>query len=109
MINKRAKIFYREKMRLLSCIGRIIYVLLILSVIVSLVPVSAVDYNTIYIRNTDDLIDLAKKCTLDTYSFGKTVILQNDINVSTTEFTCIQTFNGTFDGNGHTIINFNVF
>jgi len=59
--------------------------------------------NVIYISSAKDLISLAKKCSLDTWSRGKTVILCNDIDLTGTEFTSIPVFDGTFDGQGYTI------
>lgn len=58
---------------------------------------------TIYIRTAEDLQDLAHNCSLDIWSYGKTVVLQADISLSDTEFRPIPTFGGTFEGNGHTI------
>ncbi len=59
--------------------------------------------NTIYISSAKDLISLAKKSSLDTWSQGKTVVLSNDVDLAGTEFTSIPIFGGTFDGQGHTI------
>lgn len=59
--------------------------------------------NTIYIGSAKDLISLAKKSSLDTWSQGKTVVLTNDVDLTGTEFTSIPIFAGTFDGQGHTI------
>lgn len=57
----------------------------------------------IYIDSVEDFVDLAKKCSLDTWSQGKTVILENDIDFKGTDFKPIPTFGGTFDGRGHSI------
>lgn len=59
--------------------------------------------DVVYIQNADDLIHLAESCSTDTWSHGKTVILQNDISFDHIEFTGIPTFGGIFKGNGHTI------
>lgn len=59
--------------------------------------------DAIHIRTVSDLISLSKSCSLDTWSRGKTVILDADISISGTDFSPIPTFGGTFDGNGHTI------
>ena len=67
-------------------------------------PVFAVESgDTVYIRTAEDLLSFAKNCTLDTWSYGKTVVLQNDISMEGKAFTPIPTFGGTFEGNGHTI------
>lgn len=57
---------------------------------------------TIYITNTDDLLELAEHCHNDKWSTDKTVELTQDILLSS-EFTSIPIFNGYFKGNGHTI------
>ena len=59
--------------------------------------------NTIYVNSLQDLIKLANDCSLDTYSQGKIVQLNRDLNVSNSNFVSIPTFGGTFNGNGHTI------
>ena len=58
---------------------------------------------TIYIGSAEELISFAKKCSYDAYSIGKKVLLTNDISLKDTGFEPIATFNGTFDGQGHTI------
>ena len=50
-----------------------------------------------------DLLELAQRCSLDTWSQGKTVRLEADLDLAGTAFTPIPTFGGTFDGQGHTI------
>ncbi len=64
-------------------------------------PVSAQD--TVSISTVEDLKNLAKNCSLDTWSHGKTIVLQNDLDVTNSGFVAIPTFGGTFDGGGHTI------
>lgn len=59
--------------------------------------------DTILITSVSDLISLAKSCTLDTWSQGKTVRLTCDLNLTGCGFTPIPTFGGTFDGGGFTI------
>lgn len=59
--------------------------------------------NTIYVSSAEDLISLSRKCSLDTWSQGKTIILNNDIDLTGTALTAIPTFGGSFDGQGHTI------
>lgn len=68
-----------------------------------LAPAALAAENTVSIRTADDLAALAQKCSLDAWSQGKTVILENDISLRDTEFTPIPTFGGAFQGNGHTI------
>lgn len=57
----------------------------------------------IVITNTEDFLEFAKNCTLDSWSRGKTVILDTDIDLSGVEFSPVPTFGGYFKGNGHKI------
>ncbi len=57
----------------------------------------------IYIDSVEDFIELAQNCSLDTWSQGKVVVLEQDIDFKGTEFKPIPTFGGTFDGRGHSI------
>lgn len=66
-------------------------------------PAFAADPDTIYIRSAEDLSLLATRCSLDTWSRGKTVILTTDLSLSDTDFAPIPTFGGTFNGADHTI------
>ena len=59
--------------------------------------------DTVMIRTVSDLLELAKSCTLDTWSQGKTVRLEVDLDLTSSGFTAIPTFDGTFLGNNHTI------
>mgnify|MGYP004668621229 CR=1 FL=1 len=68
-----------------------------------LAPAAQAAGSTVSIRTAEDLIGLARSCTLDTWSQGKTVYLEADLDLSGTAFTPIPTFGGTFRGNGHTI------
>lgn len=73
-----------------------------LSFIYPFVQLRAED-NNIYISNAKDLIDLSKKCTLDSWSYNKQIILEGDIDLTGTSFKPIPIFSGTFDGGGYTI------
>lgn len=63
------------------------------------------DGNTIHIQSQEDLEQLAEHCRLDTWSQGKTVVLDCNLTLDETaeEFLPIPTFGGAFQGNGHTI------
>lgn len=63
----------------------------------------AAETDTISIRTARDLAALSQKCWLNTWSRGKTVVLEADIDLSGVDFSPIPTFGGTFEGNGHTI------
>lgn len=62
--------------------------------------------NVIRIRTKEDWTQLAQNCRLDTWSQDKTVILENDIDL--TGCPSIPTFGGSFDGGGHTIRGFHI-
>ena len=66
-------------------------------------PAALAAESTITIKTAGDLMELSRNCTLDTWSQGKTVILENDLDLHGVDFTPIPTFSGTFQGNGHTI------
>ena len=57
----------------------------------------------IHIKTEADLQSLARSCTLDSYSRGKKVVLDNDLVLESTDALPIPSFGGTFDGGGHTI------
>lgn len=59
----------------------------------------------IHIQSQEDLRELAENCRLDTWSQGRTVVLDNDIALDEDagDFLPIPTFGGTFEGGGHTI------
>ena len=48
----------------------------------------------IHIYSADDLVQLSKSCKLDTYSQGKTVYLDNDVDLSGSDFVPIPTSAG---------------
>ena len=63
---------------------------------------------TVHITTVDELLQLAKDCSLDTYSTHRTVLLDADLDLVGQGFAGIPIFNGTFDGHGHTISNLNL-
>ena len=65
-------------------------------------PVGAAG-SRITIRTPEDLVELSRRCSLDSWSRGKTVVLSADLDLSDMEFSSIPTFGGTFDGQGYTI------
>ena len=64
---------------------------------------AAGDSNSIYLRTAEDLAEFSRNCTLDSWSQGKTVYLETNIDLTGTDFASIPTFGGTFEGQGHTI------
>lgn len=78
-------------------------ILLIFALLLSLAaPVGAAG-SRITIRTPKDLVELSRRCSLDSWSRGKTVVLSADLDLSDVEFSSIPTFGGTFDGQGYTI------
>ena len=92
---KKTNHFYRFCALALSCL-----------LLISLLPVTQVladGDDAIHIKSAEDLRSLAHSCTLDSWSRGKTVVLDNDIELTDDDELPIPTFGGTFNGNGHTI------
>ena len=85
-----------------KCLCLLLAAVLLLS-LAAPVALAAGDGNTVSIRTAEDLIRLAGDCTLDSWSQGKTVCLEADIDLTGTDFTPIPTFGGAFEGQGHTI------
>ena len=58
-----------------------------------------------HIQTQEDLRALAENCRLDSWSQGKTVVLDNDLTLDETaeEFLPIPSFGGTLEGNNHKI------
>lgn len=82
---------------------RIAAFLLVLMLSFQIILPSVAGDDVVEIKTVQDLVQFAKNCSLDTWSQGKTVILQSDLSLKNVEFASIATFGGTFDGNGHTI------
>lgn len=55
------------------------------------------------IGNYEEWYDFARKCTLDTWSADKYVVLTDNIDFNMKEFVPVPLFCGVFDGQGHTI------
>lgn len=66
------------------------------------------DNGTISIGSEEDFIKFAASCKRDTWSQGKTVYLNSDLDFSDKEFKPIPTFGGVFRGNGHIISGVNI-
>ena len=63
----------------------------------------AAQSDTIYINSASDLENFAQRCAVDSWSRGKTVILQEDISLEGLDWEPVPSFSGTFRGNGHEI------
>ena len=61
--------------------------------------------SAIHVQTQEDLRALAENCRLDTWSKGKTVVLDSDLTLDAdaADFLPIPSFGGTFDGGDHTI------
>lgn len=94
----------------MKTVKRIICICLAASLLSVLIPINEIfaDGNEIRIKNEDDLIEFAKNCTLDSFSYGKTVFLDADIKLEGGKFECIPIFCGIFEGGGHKIENFSM-
>ncbi|MDC7293935.1 hypothetical protein NXH67_10455 [Butyrivibrio sp. DSM 10294] len=62
----------------------------------------------ISISSADELMELARSCSLDTWSVNKKVILTKDISLLGKDFDGIPSFGGIFDGQGHTVSEVNI-
>ena len=58
------------------------------------------------ISTVEEFVAFAEQCYLDSWSEGKYVVLEQDIDLGEVDFGMIPIFGGTFDGNGHTISGF---
>lgn len=59
----------------------------------------------VVIRDTKDFVSFMENCKYDSWSIGKTVSLAEDLDLIGVNFSGVASFNGTFEGNGHTIRN----
>lgn len=90
------------KRKACNCLCLLLTVLFSLSLIL---PAAAADAqsNTLHLRTPEDLRAFSQRCTLDSWSQGKTVYLDADIDLAGASFSPIPTFGGVFQGQGHTI------
>lgn len=66
------------------------------------------EFEDIYISSVDDFLSFANNCKLDTWSVNKRVVLTEDISLLGKNFDFVPSFGGVFDGQGHTISEYNV-
>lgn len=76
---------------------------LCLVLLFALMPAVFAEEADVKITNTEDFLNFAQRCRLDSYSQGLTVSLEADVDLNGTDFAGIPIFSGTFYGNGHTI------
>ena len=72
---------------------KLIALITLICSVISSVPVIAAE-QTVYIENTEDLKELSKNCSLDSWSRGVNVVLKNNINVSGSGFNSAETLTG---------------
>ena len=78
--------------------------LTVLALLAALLPFGAfAAEDRIELSTASQLRELSRNCRLDSWSIGKTVVLQKDIDLGGEEFEPIAYFNGRFDGCGHSI------
>ena len=68
----------------------------------------AEEIEEITINSTEDFLQFAEHCKLDTWSVNKKVVLTSNISLLGTGFEGIPTFGGIFDGQGHIIGELNI-
>lgn len=66
-------------------------------------PAAAAAEDMISVRTAEDLLELSRKCMLDSWSQGRIVTLEADIDLTGAEFEPIPTFGGTFRGQDHRV------
>ena len=87
----------------------VISLVLLAALLLTLAPAAfAEEDESIHIRTAQDLMALSESCSLDTWSDGKKVVLENDMSLSGVNFQPIPIFNGEFDGAGHQILDLNL-
>jgi len=59
--------------------------------------------SVIQIANASEFMQFSQDCRLDSYSAGKTISLEADLDLTGLDFTGIPIFSGMFYGNGHCI------
>ena len=74
-----------------------------MSAVCAAVPPVRADDAVVNIASREEWESLAKSCTLDSWSRGKTVNLTGDIDFTGAYFTPVPTFGGVFNGNGYTL------
>lgn len=83
-------------------VALLLVLLLVVPILLPLFNIKAQE-TMITISNAQEFREVAKKARLDSWSKGKQIILQNDIDLSQETFMPIPIFSGTFDGAGYTI------
>lgn len=81
---------------------------LVLAAMLPLSALAAGSGNRVTLSEPGDLLRLAEKCRLDSYSRELQVVLAADLDMTGTDFQGIPVFDGTFEGGGHRISGLNI-
>lgn len=92
---------------------RILSILIVFILMINQIPFETVhakrasDYDgTILINSEEDFLDFVSSCHIDSWSKGKKFTLTKDLDLTGQDFELIPVFEGTLDGDGHTISGF---
>ena len=69
---------------------------------------TAPETEVVTLATVEDYLEFAASCTLDTWSMGKTFVLEADLDLTGRECGAVPVFFGVFDGNGHEITGFSL-
>lgn len=92
-----------KKLDIRRACGALLAALLLTACLLPARSYAAQDADVIHIGSEAELAELAARCALDTWSRGRTVVLDCDLTLSDGSFLPIPSFGGVFDGQGHTI------
>ena len=81
---------------------------LLLVAVLPLEAAAAGNGRRLTLSTAEDLLRLAEKCRLDSYSRGAQVVLAADLDLTGLDFQGIPYFDGTFDGGGYTVSGLNI-
>lgn len=70
---------------------------------------SEIIWEDIHIKDTDDFIEFANNCRLDTWSRNKNVYLDNDIIIAGSDYISVPTFGGHFNGRNYSISGYTMY
>ena len=71
-------------------------------------PAEEVVWRELTITTTEEFLEFAENCRLDTYSRNLAVTLKGDIDLTGRDFAGVPVFSGSFDGEGHQITGLNI-
>ena len=96
-----------RKGKIMRRINKILLLIISMFIIFSTNIYAETEDNTFYINSLSDWDYLAKECELDSFSNNLEVKLNVDLDFSN-HLKVIPYFNGTFDGNNHSLTNINI-